>query len=133
MQQKKTSAAFFTGTFLGKHKLCPGISPKKTIEGFIGGIITCIISLVTIACVFNNLIFPEKQFINYALIIILGLFGSPISALGDLCFSAIKRRYGVKDFGNVMPGHGGILDRFDSVIFVAPYVFLFLRFIKIIF
>ena len=62
----------------------------------------------------------------------MGLIGSMISTLGDLYFSVVKRKYGVKDFGNLMPGHGGILDRFVSVIFVAPYVFLFLKFIKII-
>lgn len=126
------TGAYFCGKFLGKNKLCPEVSPKKTIEGFFGGIITCIVSLMIIACIFNNLIFPEKQHINYFLIIIMGLIGSIISTLGDLCFSIIKRKYGVKDFGNLVPGHGGILDRFDSVIFVAPYVFLFLKFIKII-
>ena len=126
------TGAYFSGKLLGKNKLCPDVSPKKTIEGFFGGIITCIISLIIIASIFNNLIFPEKQHINYFLIILMGLIGSMISTLGDLCFSVIKRKYGVKDFGNFMPGHGGILDRFDSVIFVAPYVFFFLKFIKII-
>ena len=126
------TGAYFSGKFLGRNKLCPDVSPKKTIEGFFGGIISCIISLIIIACIFNNLIFHEKQHINYFLIIIMGLIGSMISTLGDLYFSVVKRKYGVKDFGNLMPGHGGILDRFDSVIFVAPYVFLFLKFIKII-
>jgi phosphatidate cytidylyltransferase len=127
------TGAYFCGKFFGKNKLCPEVSPKKTIEGFIGGIITCILSMIFIAYVFNNFIFPQRHQINYALIIILGLIGSPISSLGDLCFSVIKRKCGVKDFGTLMPGHGGILDRFDSVIFVAPYVYLFLQLIPIIF
>lgn len=127
------TGAYFCGKFFGKNKLCPDVSPKKTIEGFIGGIIVCILSMILIAFIFNNFIFPQKHQINYFLVIILGLIGSPISALGDLCFSVIKRKCGVKDFGTLMPGHGGILDRFDSVIFVVPYVFLFLKFIPIIF
>ncbi len=126
------TGAYFCGKFFGKNKLCPEVSPKKTIEGFIGGIITCILSMIIIALIFNNFIFPQKHQISYVLIIILGLIGSPISALGDLCFSAIKRKCGVKDFGTLMPGHGGILDRFDSVIFVLPYVYLFLKLIPII-
>ncbi len=126
------TGAYFSGKLFGKNKLCPEISPKKTIEGFIGGILLCVSSLVIIACIFNNLVFAQKHFVNYFLVIILGLIGSLISALGDLSFSVVKRKYGVKDFGKIVPGHGGILDRFDSVIFVAPYVFLFLKIIKII-
>ena len=126
------TGAYFFGKFLGKNKLCPNVSPKKTIEGFIGGVITCVSCLVIIAYVFNSLVFSQRHTINYFLIVILALFGSAISTLGDLCFSVIKRKYRVKDFGNLMPGHGGILDRFDSVIFVAPYVLIFLKFINII-
>lgn len=126
------TGAYFSGKYLGKNKLCPDVSPKKTIEGFIGGVITCVISLVMIGFIFNNFIFPHKYQINYFTIIILALFGSMLSALGDLCFSVIKRSCHVKDFGNVIPGHGGILDRFDSVIFVAPYVYIFIKLIPII-
>ena len=126
------TGAYFCGKLLGKNKLCPEISPKKTIEGFIGGITTCLISVVLVSVFFNNYIFPEKHKINYYLILILGFTGSLISSFGDLCFSAIKRKYNVKDFGNIMPGHGGILDRFDSVIFVVPYVYIFIKFIHII-
>lgn len=127
------TGAYFCGKFFGRKKLCPDISPKKTIEGFIGGIIVCLICVSLIAATFNNYMFPEKQQINYFLVLILGFVGSLISSLGDLCFSTLKRRCGVKDFGNLMPGHGGILDRFDSVIFVVPYVYIFLKFIPIIF
>ncbi len=126
------TGAYFFGKIFGKNKLCPEISPKKTIEGFIGGIVTCVISMVLIAFIFNNFIFSQKQQINYISVILLGLIGSPISALGDLCFSIIKRKCKVKDFGTIMPGHGGILDRFDSVIFTIPYVYLFLKLIPII-
>ena len=126
------TGAYFFGKFLGKNKLCPNVSPKKTIEGFIGGIITCVSCLVIIAYIFNSLVFSQRHTINYFLIVVLALFGSTISTLGDLCFSVVKRKYRVKDFGNLMPGHGGILDRFDSVIFVAPYVLIFLKFINII-
>ncbi len=126
------TGAYFCGKYFGKNKLCPEVSPKKTIEGFIGGIIVCALSMILIAAIFNNFIFSEKHQINYVLIVILGLVGSPISALGDLCFSAIKRKCGVKDFGSLMPGHGGVLDRFDSVIFVSPYVYLFVKLITII-
>lgn len=126
------TGAYFCGKYFGRNKLCPSVSPKKTIEGVIGGIIVCTLSLVFIGFVFNNFIFPEKYRINYFLLALLGLLGSPISALGDLCFSVIKRSCHVKDFGNVIPGHGGILDRFDSVIFVAPYVYFFIRLAPII-
>lgn len=126
------TGAYFCGKFFGKNKLCPEISPQKTIEGFIGGIVICVISMIFIAFIFNNFVFTEKQTVNYILIIILGLIGSPISALGDLSFSIIKRKCKVKDFGTIMPGHGGVLDRFDSVIFTVPYVYLFLKFFPII-
>ncbi len=126
------TGAYFSGKFFGKSKLCPEISPKKTFEGFIGGIAFCLFCVILIALVFNSYVFPQKQHINYILVTILGLIGSLISSLGDLCFSVFKRKCGVKDFGNLMPGHGGVLDRFDSVIFVVPYVYLFLKFIPII-
>ncbi len=126
------TGAYFCGKKFGKNKLCPRVSPKKTIEGAIGGVIVCILSMILIGFIFNNFIFANKVNINYIGLIILGLIGSPISIIGDLCFSVIKRNCHVKDFGNVIPGHGGILDRFDSLIFVAPYVYLFIRCFNII-
>ena len=86
---------------------------------------------VALSTIFNDFVFAEKRQIKYILLMILSLSGSAISALGDLCFSSIKRQCEVKDFGTIMPGHGGILDRFDSVIFTAPYVFLFIKTISI--
>ena len=117
---------------MGKNKLCPEISPKKTIEGVIGGVAVCVFSLILIGLLFNNLMFYNRYRINYILLIFMGIIGSLVSALGDLCFSAIKRSCHIKDFGNVIPGHGGILDRFDSVIFVVPYVYLFLKLFPVI-
>lgn len=117
------SGAYFVGTFLGKHKLCPVISPKKTVEGLIGGIITVGI-VVTVQCLVYNLLLPSEIKMNYAVIIPIGMAASVVGVLGDLSASVIKRQYDVKDFGNLMPGHGGILDRFDSVLFVAPFIYM---------
>ena len=117
------SGAFFVGTFLGKHKLCPDISPKKTVEGLIGGIITVGIA-VTVQCLVYNLLLPSDVKMNYAVIIPIGMAACVVGVLGDLSASVIKRQYDVKDFGNLMPGHGGVLDRFDSVLFVAPFIYM---------
>ena len=117
------SGAFFVGTFLGKHKLCPEISPKKTVEGLIGGIITVGIA-VTVQCLVYNLLLPSDVKMNYAVIIPIGMAACVVGVLGDLSASVIKRQYDVKDFGNLMPGHGGVLDRFDSVLFVAPFIYM---------
>ena len=123
------SGAFFVGTFLGKHKLCPDISPKKTVEGFVGGVLTVGIA-VTVQCLVYNLILPSTVKMNYAVIIPMGMAASVVGVLGDLSASVIKRQYNVKDFGNLMPGHGGILDRFDSVLFVAPFIYMVFTFIS---
>lgn len=123
------SGAFFVGTFLGKHKLCPEISPKKTVEGMIGGILTVGVA-VTVQCLVYNLLLPSTIKMNYAVIIPVGMIASVVGVLGDLSASVIKRQYNVKDFGNLMPGHGGILDRFDSVLFVAPFIYVVLSYIS---
>lgn len=115
------AGAYFSGVFLGKRKLCPKISPNKTIEGFFGGIIVGTLSAAVIVLIYS-LIYSGARF-NYPLIILLGFAVSIISVLGDLSFSLIKRSCRIKDFGSVFPGHGGFLDRFDSVIFAAPLVY----------
>jgi phosphatidate cytidylyltransferase len=109
--------AYLVGKNFGKHKLLPSISPKKTIEGFIGGIVFAIIGGIVIA----------KYFTHASLFIwtIIGLIVGVFSTLGDLIESKFKRIAGVKDSGNIMPGHGGILDRLDSIIFVVPFIYLF--------
>lgn len=121
------SGAYFVGTFLGKHKLCPEVSPKKTVEGFIGGIITVGICVFLEAFIFNQFFLVDRQ-IDYVVIVIFGMIASVFGVLGDLSASVIKREFGVKDFGSIMPGHGGVLDRFDSVLFVAPFIFIIFKF-----
>ena len=113
------SGAYFAGRFFGKNKLAPVISPNKTVEGMIGGVLTGIIGMV-IFCLVLQLGFDFQ--INYAYAVAYGLTGSLAGVFGDLAFSAIKRQTGIKDYGNLIPGHGGVLDRFDSMVIVAPLV-----------
>ncbi len=110
--------AYFTGSFLGKHKLCPKISPKKTVEGAVGGVLGCILANVILYAVYNNFFF-ENPSNNYVAIVIVSAVLSVVGMCGDLTASLIKRNYGIKDFGNLIPGHGGIMDRFDSIMFVS--------------
>ncbi|WP_432400498.1 phosphatidate cytidylyltransferase [Wukongibacter sp. M2B1] len=119
------TSAYFAGNFLGSkifgsRKLFPEVSPKKTIEGFFGGILGSVIA----SFLFSYLFIPEFIFHS----IIMGFLGSIISQGGDLVASRIKRSVGIKDFGNIMPGHGGILDRFDSILLVAPFVYYYVIF-----
>lgn len=111
--------AYFAGSFFGKHKLCPVISPKKTVEGLVGGMVTAVLGMVIYGLILQ-LAFGFD--VNYLYAVIYGLFGSLAGVFGDLSFSVIKRQTGIKDYGNLIPGHGGILDRFDSVIVAAPLV-----------
>ena len=112
--------AYFTGRFFGKHKLIPAISPKKTIEGAIGGIIFTFIGMMLYGCILH---FAFKyDGISFAHLAILGLVLPIVSQTGDLIASCIKRQYDIKDFGNVFPGHGGVIDRFDSPMLVAPFI-----------
>jgi len=111
------SGAYFAGRFFGKHKLAPVISPKKTIEGVVGGIVATILGLVVFFLVLQ-LGFDFR--IHYMYVAVYGLLGSLAAVFGDLIFSAVKRQVGIKDYGNLIPGHGGILDRFDSMVIVAP-------------
>ena len=106
--------AYFTGYFFGKHKLIPLVSPKKTIEGSIGGILGS-----TVGCMILGHFFGMEMIH----MVVIGLVGSIIAQFGDLFASSIKRYVGIKDYGKLIPGHGGILDRFDSVILVAPFVY----------
>lgn len=111
--------AYFTGSFFGKHKLCPVISPKKTVEGLFGGIAMAMLGMLIYGLVLQ-LACDLK--VNYLYIVVYGLLGSLCGVFGDLSFSVIKRQTGIKDYGKIFPGHGGILDRFDSVIVVAPLI-----------
>lgn len=113
------AGGFFVGATIGKHKLCPKISPKKTVEGAIGGIAFCIITAVLLGLVYQFWIMPDFR-INFYALILLAVIDAPVSILGDLSFSLIKRSLGIKDYGSIFPGHGGMLDRFDSIIFTVP-------------
>lgn len=115
------SGAYFIGRKMGKKKLWPEISPNKTVEGFVGGVITAVV----FACIMQ-LVFPISS--SWLLLVVITVIASIFGQLGDLVESAIKRHYAVKDSGNILPGHGGILDRFDSLIFVLPLLH-FLQFV----
>jgi len=117
------TAAYFFGRFLGKHKLYPEVSPGKSWEGFFGGFVGAI-----------GFMFVQRQFFAPFLTvtdcIFLGVCGSLLGPAGDLCESMLKRAYGVKDSGNIIPGHGGMLDRIDALIFNAPMVLLYVQFMR---
>lgn len=115
--------AYFTGSKLGKHKLCPKISPKKSVEGAIGGIIGALLLNIALLAVFKAKFFEGETGLSYASVAALSVVLSVISMCGDLAASTIKRNFGIKDFGNLLPGHGGIMDRFDSVLFVMPVLY----------
>ncbi|MBR5314343.1 MAG: phosphatidate cytidylyltransferase [Clostridia bacterium] len=114
--------AYFTGYFFGKHKLIPDVSPKKTVEGALGGTICCALMLVLYGFVLTKLVTGLQ--VNYFALAVIGIVLSIVSQCGDLIFSLVKRKYGIKDYGTLMPGHGGVLDRFDSVIATAPFVLM---------
>ena len=115
------SAALFTGMACGKHKLAPKASPKKTVEGAVGGLVGGIVGMVLFRIVF---FFVTVQALSIGWCMVIGLVGAFMGQLGDLSFSVIKRQCGIKDYGRLLPGHGGVLDRFDSVIFAAPVVWM---------
>lgn len=112
------SFAYFTGIFLGRHKLIPEISPKKTVEGSIGGVIFCILGFLLYGYIMETFVVTNAH-VNYVVLAIGGFLASICAQIGDLCMSALKRKYDVKDFGKILPGHGGLLDRFDSMVPVA--------------
>lgn len=109
--------AYFSGRLFGKHKLCPKVSPKKTVEGSVGGTVFCALSFLLYGFIVGKI---SGLTPNYPMLFVSGLAMSLVSQVGDLAASLIKREHGVKDYGKIMPGHGGIMDRFDSIIAVAP-------------
>ena len=119
------AGAYFVGTFFGKHKMCPAISPKKTWEGFVGGIITSGVFAVIMSFAYeliDSMINGGVHTfsVNWVYLTVMALVISGLGVVGDLSASLVKRECSVKDFGNILPGHGGILDRFDSVLLAAP-------------
>lgn len=115
--------AYSFGRRLGKHKLCPGLSPKKSVEGFLAGVIGC-----TVFGILFGVFCKEKLPVAYPVLTtaLCGFFGQLVSVAGDLSASAVKREFGVKDYSQLIPGHGGILDRFDSALFAAPFLYMIL-------
>ena len=113
------TGAYFTGSFLGKHKLCPKISPKKTIEGAVGGVVSSLIVSVIL-----SLCFGENVLTTLVLTIPFCILGM----IGDLFASSIKRSVQLKDYGKLIPGHGGILDRVDSIIMISPLMYVLILF-----
>lgn len=128
------TAAYFAGRAFGRHKLAPVVSPHKTVEGALGGVAGSIAAGILLTAVYSMLsagypvisirIRPQ----HYAVLVVMGAIASVLGILGDLFASAVKRQAGIKDYGTIFPGHGGILDRFDSVMFIAPFVSIVVRY-----
>ncbi len=113
--------AFLFGLTMGRHKLIPNVSPKKTVEGAVGGVFGCVFIMVVYGFVCQSLGYG----VDFSNLTVFAIASSAISQFGDLFASCIKREFGVKDYGNILPGHGGILDRFDSVLLVAPFLYYY--------
>ena len=128
------TSAYFAGRAFGRHKLAPVVSPHKTVEGAIGGVIGSMLAGVLVTFVYGLLSGRLHMFTvnitprHYLIILGLGAVASVLGILGDLFASAVKRQVGIKDYGTIFPGHGGILDRFDSVMFIAPFVSIAVRY-----
>ncbi len=124
------SFAYFTGLLFGKHKLIPEISPKKTVEGSIGGILFCGAAFIIYGIAITHFVESATR-MNLGLLFCYGVIVSVVSQIGDLSMSAVKRQYGIKDFGKLFPGHGGVLDRFDSILAVSLVLFVLNEFASI--
>lgn len=128
------TAAYFTGRAFGKHKLAPVVSPHKTVEGAVGGVAGSMLAGVLLTAAYAllssgyNVISIQMRPKHYIVLLLMGAIASVLGILGDLFASAVKRQVGIKDYGTIFPGHGGILDRFDSVMFVAPFVAIAVRY-----
>lgn len=122
------TGAYFIGVKFGKHKLAPVLSPKKSIEGSVGGIVSGAVLCGIYYLVADKLGYMDYENSMIVPFIIFGAVASGFSQLGDLAASSVKRYTGIKDYGNIMPGHGGVLDRFDSVLFTAPVIYILVRY-----
>ncbi len=118
------TGAYFTGVLFGKHKLIPDVSPKKTVEGAIGGLVFCVAAFIVFGVIMQNFYDLSP---NYILLAVLGLVMSVVSMCGDLVASLVKRQYDLKDYSKLIPGHGGIMDRFDSIIATASVMYVLLN------
>lgn len=115
------TCAYCVGMLIGKHKMAPVLSPKKSVEGAVGGVVGAALLAVIYGFVFKGAMGADVKYI--VLMAVICAAGALLSMVGDLAASAIKRNFEIKDYGKLIPGHGGILDRFDSVIFTAPVIF----------
>ena len=122
------TAAYFAGSFLGKHKLIPAISPNKTVEGSVGAFVGALVFYLVYGFVLSKMGYN----VNFLSLTILSVICGAVSQIGDLSASVMKRNYNAKDFGKLIPGHGGLLDRIDSLLFVTPVVYYFIKFFPII-
>ena len=120
------AGAYFAGVFLGRHRGITRVSPNKSLEGYIGGILSGAVFLLLYGLVLRRF---AGLTVSLPILALYGLLGSAITELGDLSFSLIKRQYGIKDYGHLLPGHGGMLDRFDSMTFAAPMLLLLVEII----
>jgi phosphatidate cytidylyltransferase len=125
------AGAYFVGSFFGKHKLAPNLSPNKTVEGAIGGVAVNVIISVIFGIIYTAWINKDATLLFVPLLLSVAA-GSVLGMLGDLFESAVKRYYKIKDFGSLMPGHGGVLDRFDSVLIVAPFFVMLTQYVDLI-
>ncbi len=116
------AGAYFAGVFLGKHRGITKVSPNKSLEGFIGGILTGGLFALLLGLILSRCF--DHYVVHYGALVLYGLVGSALTMVGDLAFSLIKRELGIKDYGKLLPGHGGMMDRFDSMVFCAPWVML---------
>ncbi len=125
------SFAYFVGRKFGKHKMAPVVSPKKSVEGAIGGLVISAVFNVAVFAGVRYWAFDGKTEISFVFVIVMSVVLAAISMFGDLSASLLKRNYGIKDFGKIMPGHGGVMDRFDSCLFVFPTLLAVIKFINI--
>lgn len=128
------SFAYFIGSAFGKHKLCPFISPKKTVEGAVAGVIGTVLTNLLLAFVYGLVITQQGRtiMINYWAVALISFMLSLLGMVGDLFASIIKRQCGIKDFGTILPGHGGIMDRFDSTLIVMPAAVLLFHYLPVL-
>jgi phosphatidate cytidylyltransferase len=122
------TCAYFAGTALGKHKLTPVLSPHKSVEGAIGGVVGAAVLCAVYCFAASRFNYISSEYIP--MFALMGAVGSCFAQIGDLAASSIKRYTGIKDYGKIMPGHGGVLDRFDSVLFTMPLVYIFMYFVS---
>ena len=122
------TGAYFTGMAIGKHKLIPAVSPNKTVEGAIGGVVSTLVCFM----IYGGILTSIGYTINFLLMGLLAITCGVVAQFGDLTASVMKRSFDVKDFGNLIPGHGGMVDRVDSLMFVAPVVYYFITFLPVI-